>query len=394
LVREKARAAPCLSLRRRRCIPKRRATPWGHRPGNALGPKAGPGNALGPKAGEAAILELDGSFGEGGGQILRTSLALSLLTGKAFHLRHVRAGRSRPGLQPQHLRSVEAAAEVGQGQTRGASRGSTDLVFEPGQVQAGTYRFDIGTAGSTGLLLHTIYLPLALRGQGPSELSLIGGTHTETSPCFHFLDLTWRRYLALLGLQLSVRMQRPGFYPRGGGLVEVFLQPCSRLEGITFKQRGEAHLRGFSAVAGLDRSIAQRQARRLRKRLQELGHRIEVEEQTWSGGPGTVVGVEVEAGQVPAFFFALGARGKPAEKVADEAVAQVRAFLEVAGAPIDPHSADQILLPLVLAEGPSEFQTTEVTRHLTTNITMIRHFLDRTITCDGEQGGPGVVRID
>jgi RNA 3'-terminal phosphate cyclase (ATP) len=135
-----------------------------------------------------AMLELDGSFGEGGGQILRTSLALSLLTGRAFHLRNVRARRRpKPGLQPQHLMSVRAAAAVGNAQTRGASLGGTDLVFEPGPVRAGAYRFDVGTAGSTGLVLHTLYLPLALRGDSPSELTLIGGTHVATSPCFHFL---------------------------------------------------------------------------------------------------------------------------------------------------------------------------------------------------------------
>src|SRR5947209_789505 len=157
------------------------------------------------------MLELDGSFGEGGGQILRTSLALSLLTGKPFHLRNVRARRNKPGLQPQHRLSVRAAAAVGGAQVRGDSLGSTDLVFEPGPVRAGTYTFDVGTAGSTGLVLHTVYLPLALRGGAPSELTLVGGTHVSTSPCFHFLDLTWRRYLEAFGLRLSLTMFRTGF---------------------------------------------------------------------------------------------------------------------------------------------------------------------------------------
>src|SRR5215471_18558950 len=127
------------------------------------------------------LLEIDGSFGEGGGQILRTSLALSLLTGRPFRLRNIRARRPKPGLQPQHLTSVRAAAKL-----RGDSVGSSDLQFEPGAVSAGSYRFDIGTAGATGLVLHTIYLPLALRGQTPSEVTLIGGTHNDKAPCFHF----------------------------------------------------------------------------------------------------------------------------------------------------------------------------------------------------------------
>src|ERR1700687_4793935 len=141
---------------------------------------------------ENSLVELDGSFGEGGGQILRTSLALSLLTGRPFHLRNVRARRSKPGLQPQHLMSVRAAATIGQAQSQGAGLSSKDLVFEPGAVVPGGYRFDIGTAGATSLVLHTLYLPLALRGKEPSTLTLVGGTHVLASPCFHFLQTTWR----------------------------------------------------------------------------------------------------------------------------------------------------------------------------------------------------------
>lgn len=340
-----------------------------------------------------SMLELDGSFGEGGGQILRTSLALSLLTGQAFHLSNVRAGRETPGLQPQHLMSVRAAATIGQAQTRGASRGSSDLVFEPGEVRAGTYRFDIGTAGAIGLVLHTLYLPLALRGTTPSELTLIGGTHVSTSPCFHFLDTTWRRYMELCGLRVSLRMNRPGFYPRGGGVVEAFVQPCTILHGIHLGARSAVKASGFSAVAGLDASIARRQARRAMFRLQQHGLKAALREETWEGGPGTVLAVELDTTPAPTLFFALGARGKPAERVADEAVDQVVDYLEAGDARVDAHSGDQLVLPLALAEGPSEYRVAEVTRHLTTNIAVIRRFLERDIVCEGEEGGPGVVRI-
>jgi RNA 3'-terminal phosphate cyclase (ATP) len=340
-----------------------------------------------------SMLELDGSFGEGGGQILRTSLALSLITGRPFHLRNIRAGRTKPGLQPQHLMSVLAAAKVGQAQTRGASRGSSDLVFEPGTIRAGNYRFDIGTAGATGLVLQTLYLPLALRGNDPSELTLIGGTHTETSPCYHFLDVTWRRYIALCGLRVQLELQCPGFYPRGGGMVEAHIQPCPRLKGIRLGQRGQLRATGFSAVAGLDRAIARRQARRARFRLEQHGLEATFREETWDGGPGSVLGVELDTSPAPTFFFALGARGKPAERVADEAVDQVIAYLDSGSALVDAHSADQLVLPLALAEGPSEYETAEVTLHLTTNIAVIRQFLDRDVACDGELGEPGRVRI-
>lgn len=340
-------------------------------------------------------LEIDGSFGEGGGQILRTSLALSLLTGRPFQLHHIRAGRAKPGLQPQHLQSVRAAAAIGSAQLRGASIGSSELTFEPGKVAAGPYTFDIKTAGATGLVLQTICLPLALRGKEPSSLTLTGGTHVSTSPCFHFLDRTWRAYLASCGLNLSFRMLRPGYYPRGGGVVEAAIQPCSQLHQKKpwLQRQPVKNVTGFSAVAGLDRSIARRQARRVRNRLQERGLQIDMLEETWQGGPASIAAVELGTEPAPTLFFALGARGKPAEAVADEVVDQVIAYLDADPALVDPHSGDQIVLPLVLAEGPSMYQVTEVTRHLTTNIAVIRQFVDREIILVGEEGKPGLVRI-
>ncbi len=325
---------------------------------------------------------------------MRTSLSLSLLTGLPFHLRNVRARRPKPGLQPQHLTSVRAAAAIGQAQVRGAALGSSDLVFEPGEVAAGKYQFAIGTAGATGLVLHTLYLPLALRGTVPSELVLQGGTHVSTSPCFHFLERTWRRYLEALGLRLSLRMIRPGFYPRGGGVVQVDIQPCARLQGLRLGERGPVRkARGFSAVAGLPDSIARRQARRATQRLRQHGLDVDLVEESWSGGPGTVLAVELDTTPAPTLFFGLGARGKPAERVADDAFDEAVAYLDAAPAAVDAHSADQLVLPLALAEGPSEFSVAAVTAHLLTNAAIIQRFVDREIICGGAEGQPGLVRI-
>jgi RNA 3'-terminal phosphate cyclase (ATP) len=339
------------------------------------------------------LLEIDGSFGEGGGQILRTSLTLSLLTGRPFRLYNIRAGRSKPGLQPQHLMSVQAAATIGQAKLRGASRGSSDLTFEPGTVTAGNYRFDIGTAGATSLVLQTIALPLALRGGAPSHVTLIGGTHVSTSPCFHFLDVTWRHYTKMLGVQISLRLVRPGFYPRGGGQVEADIQPCNQLATLKFHERGPIRLRGFSAVAGLSKGIARRQARRTYFRLEENDLKASIGQELWGDGPGTVLAIVVQTTPAPVLFFGLGARGKPAERVADEAVDQVLAYIRTAPAAVDSHSADQLVLPLALADGPSEYTVAEVTEHLTTNIAVIRRFVDREISCDGAEGEKGIVRI-
>jgi RNA 3'-terminal phosphate cyclase (ATP) len=342
----------------------------------------------------ASCIELDGSFGEGGGQILRTSLALSLVTGRPFHIRNVRARRPKPGLQPQHLMSVQSAAAIGRAQVRGASRGSTDLVFEPGRVTPGKYTFAIGTAGATGLVLHTLYLPLAFQQSSPSEVVITGGTHVNTSPCFHFLDTTWRPYLEQIGLRVSLKLQRPGFYPRGGGVIIAHIQPCRHIHGLQMAGPGTvAGVSGFSAVAGLPEDIARRQARRAAYRLGEAGLQVKLTEEEWEDGPGTVLALVLHTTPVPTLFFGLGARGKPAERVADEAVDQTLAYLATGPAGIDSHSADQLVLPLALADGLSEFPVAEVSQHLLTNIAVIRRFVDRAIDCDGSEGSPGIVRI-
>jgi RNA 3'-terminal phosphate cyclase (ATP) len=343
-------------------------------------------------AGMSAFIEIDGSFGEGGGQVLRTSLALSLLTGKPFHLHNVRARRSKPGLQPQHLTGVNAAAQIGRAALKGASKGSTELTFEPGEVRAGNYSFDVGTAGATSLVLHTIYLPLALRATVPCEVTLIGGTHVDHSPSYHFLEATWRGYLAAMGLHVRLQMDRPGFYPRGGGLVRAVIQPCPSLRGQTLGAREQAGVHVTGAVAGLDRAIARRMARRAVHGLEALGVEADSDEQTWDGGPGAVLVVRLETSPAPTVFAGIGARGKPAEGVADEAVEEVGRYLH-GDAVVDEHSADQLVLPLALADGPSEYRVGRVTLHLTTNVAIIRRFIDREIVCEGEEGQPGRVMI-
>ncbi|HEY8504812.1 MAG TPA: RNA 3'-terminal phosphate cyclase [Gemmataceae bacterium] len=339
------------------------------------------------------MIEIDGSFGEGGGQILRSSLALALVTGKPFRMVHIRARRPKPGLQPQHLTAVRAAAEVGRARLRGDAIGSQELTFEPGGVEPGNYRFAIGTAGATGLVLQTVYLPLAWKAGGVSEVILEGGTHVMASPCYHFLAVTWRRYLERMGMRVELDLDRPGFYPRGGGRVRARVFPCGAVRGLSLTSCPPVTTaRGFSAVAGLPEHIARRQARRATVRLADGGIEAAITLEQWQGGPGSVLAVVLDQTPVPTLFFGLGARGKPAEAVADEAAEQALAHAR-SGAPVDLHSADQIVLPLALADGPSEFRTAEVTRHLITNVAVIRNFLDREITVEGAEGSTGVVRI-
>src|SRR5262245_8628363 len=340
------------------------------------------------------MLEIDGSFGEGGGQVLRSSLALSLLTGKPFRMTNIRANRKpKPGLQPQHLMSVRAAAQIGNAKIKGDAVNSKELTFEPGEVRPGKYRFAIGTAGATGLVLHTVYLPLAFRASGPSEVILEGGTHVSKAPCYHFLEMTWRAYLERIGIKVRLEMTWPGFYPRGGGEVIAHVSPCAKLRGLYLMKCPElTRATGFSAVAGLPEHIARRQARQAERRLAEVGIGARIRTEEWEGGPGAVVGITFEDAPVPTFFFGIGARGKPAETVAEEVADEAIAFSELA-APIDAYSADQIVLPLSLSDEESELRVAVVTKHLTTNLAVIRMFLDRDIAIEGEEGSSGIVRI-
>jgi RNA 3'-terminal phosphate cyclase (ATP) len=196
------------------------------------------------------------------------------------------------------------------------------------------------------------------------------------------------------GLHVTLRLVRPGFYPRGGGVVTARIEPCPRLRGFRLIERRPITTAiGFSAVAGLPTEIARRQARRAVNRLRTAGLRADISEESWDGGPGTVLAVRLDTAPAPTLFFGLGARGKPAERVADEAADQVVDFLQAAPAAVDAHSADQIVLPLALADGPSEFTVAAVTTHLTTNIEVIRRFVERDIAVEGEHGKPGRVTI-
>jgi RNA 3'-phosphate cyclase len=325
--------------------------------------------------------------------MLRTSLALSLITGKAFHLRNARARRAKPGLAAQHLMSVNAAAKIGNAKLRGASLGSCDLDFEPGKIKSGDYRFAIGTAGATSLVLHTIYLPLALAGTA-SNVIIDGGTHVKSSPGYSFLERSWVRYLATIEIQIDLQMERAGFYPRGGGRIHAAIQPCTKImpfHGITTPALTSARI--VAGNAGLSPSITERLIARATERLLELNLDVECEQQSWPGGPGCMLGIELPTEPAPTFFFALGERGKPAETVADEAVAQVAAFLQVQPLGVDEHSADQLLLPLAFADGPSQFRVANISSHLCTNADVIQHFLDREIRCEAPEGEPGTVTI-
>lgn len=341
------------------------------------------------------MIAIDGSMGEGGGQIVRSALTLSLLTGKAFTIFNIRAARATPGLRPQHLAAVSAAARISHATVEGARVGSQELSFAPGAIVPGRYHFDIGTAGATALVLQTVLLPLAL-AHGSSHLTISGGTHVPWSPCYHYLDWHWRVLLARLGIPFALTLQRAGFYPEGGGAVEVHIPGKARPRAITLTRRGTLRrLRGLSAVANLTTEIAERQRRQALRRLDTLlpEAQAEIAIETFPAySRGTLLLLLAEFEQSQACFAALGARGKPAERVADEAVDAFAKFLHSDGA-IDPWAADQLLLPLAVAAQPAQLRTSAVTQHLLTNAEVIRYFLPLRIEVPGALGEASTLSI-
>lgn len=336
---------------------------------------------------------IDGSVGEGGGQILRTALTLSLLTGTPFCMTNIRSRRPNPGLRNQHLQCLRAAAAISRGKMDGAALRSPVVRFKPGKVRQGVYKFEIGTAGSTGLLLQTLFLPLSLLGGG-SELVLRGGTHVPWAPSFAFLEDGWLYFLKRIGFRIFLQLKRPGFFPRGGGEIWVGIRPAAELTPLPLARRGEVlRIQARSVHWGLGSDFGARQSKAARAFLaeEEYGLKFEDLEQESSspGGAFSLVGF-FENGRC--CYTALSDGKRSPESVASEACMRFLAFLHDRAA-VDEYTADQLLLPLALAEGESEFTTVKVTRHLLTNRDILCRFLPVGIVIEGEIGEPGRVRI-
>jgi len=328
------------------------------------------------------VLTIDGSQGEGGGQILRTSLTLSLITGAPFRIERIRAGRSRPGLLRQHLTAVEAATAVGGAEVDGGALGSSELVFRPRGARSGAHRFAVGTAGSATLVLQTVLLPLALAG-APSSVRVEGGTHNPGAPPFDFLERTFLPLLARMGAKVTATLDRPGFYPAGGGQVSVEIVPVERLTSLSLLERGPiTRRRARALVSRLPRRIAERELAVVRTRLGWDPAELEVQvvgegEPVRPRGPGNVLLLEIESEHVTEVVAAFGEIGVSAERVAERAAQEARRYLE-AGVPVGEHLADQLLVPLALARGGA-FATVPLSGHATTNIDVVRAFLDATV---------------
>jgi RNA 3'-terminal phosphate cyclase (ATP) len=322
-------------------------------------------------------MDIDGAFGEGGGQILRSSLALSLVTGKPFRIRNIRAGRPKPGLRKQHLAAVQAAAAVGRANVVGDVPGSSELVFHPAGRHAGDYVFDVGSAGSCSLVLQTVLPALATTG-APSCLELIGGTHNPFAPPYHYLAQVFLPLIARMGPCVHVELHRWGFYPAGGGRMSVAIAPAPRFAPLDLTARGERVRTRVQAVsAGLPRHIAERECRSFAAAA-DGDFEQTIEELPAVYGPGNLVMAEIASANVTELFSAFGRRGVPAEKVAGALAGEVNAYL-AAGAPVGPYLADQLLIPVALA-GKGRYRTTAPTRHTETNRVVVQRFLEVAIS--------------
>ncbi len=327
------------------------------------------------------MIEIDGSWGEGGGQILRTSLTLAILTGQPLRVQKIRAARSQPGLAAQHLSAVRAAANLCQAQVRGDVLGSTALEFIPtAPPQAGEYQIDVaqarvgGSAGAVSLILQTVLLPLSL-AEGNSLVRLKGGTHVAWSPSVTYIHQVYLPTLRQIGIQAEVELRAWGWYPQGGGEVELRVKGGASCQSLQLLERGNCRqVQGLAVVTQLPLQIAQRMANRAEKLCQRAGLGVQVQPYCGAGkAPGAGIFLTAEYEYSRAGFSALGRKGLPAETLAERAIKEMLTF-HATQAPVEQFLADQLLLPLTLAPTTSQYRVAQVTNHLRTNAWVIEQF--------------------
>lgn len=334
---------------------------------------------------------VDGSRGEGGGQILRTTLALAVTSRVPCRIENIRAGRPRPGLMRQHLACVGAAAALCGATVEGASPGSTTLTFVPGEGTSDALRIDVGSAGSTTLVLQTVLPPL-LTAAGPTSVTFTGGTHNPWAPPVDFLRLAFLPLLERMGPRVRLTLDRPGFHPRGGGRIRAVVAPAPSLAPLELLERGEVRaVRARILLANLPSHVAEREERVLRRQLGLVSRDVVTEHLPGDTGPGNVIMVEIVTDALTEVVTAFGAKGVRAEEVAASVADETRAWLD-ANVPVGPHLADQLLVPMALGGGGC-FRTTAPTLHTRTNAQLVAELTGRTVDVTDEGRGAWRLRV-
>lgn len=341
-----------------------------------------------------ADIVIDGSEGEGGGQVLRTALTFSLLTGKSFRMIHIRARRKNPGLAPQHLKSIEAAANISRSHVEGASIGAREIFFQPDTVTRGNYFFDIRTAGSTSLVFQTICFPLSWKAPG-STLTIRGGTHVSHSPSFHYLERQWLPWMKRLGYEFQLDLRRAGYYPKGGGEIFASCGVHHHAPELKATQRGAlTDLHILSTYSNIPQEVAERQIQQASAELSNRGFTFDVHKEELSAfGSGSQLMVNANYEEGSCSYFALGERGVSAEKTGEEPAQKFLNF-HVGQGSIDQYLADQMLIPAVLNRYPITYTTNEITQHLLTNRGVILKFVPVNIRVHGELGHAGKIQVE
>ncbi|NQZ57264.1 MAG: RNA 3'-terminal phosphate cyclase [Lentisphaeraceae bacterium] len=326
------------------------------------------------------MINIDGSHGEGGGQILRTALALSLLTGKPFSIKNIRATRRKPGIKRQHLACVKAAAEIGGARVEGAELNSMALKFFPSEVRSGDYHFAVGSAGSTSLVLQTVFPPLLLAG-GDSTITLEGGTHNPMAPPYDFLEKCFLPQLRKCGVEISSQIFDYGFNPGGGGRFQVKVRRVDKLSVVHLLERGTlVNRRARALVAEIPEIVAEREVKKVQEKLGWNDDELVTEEVERTFGPGNVLTLELNYENVSEMQTVFGERGVRAEAIAVKVAGRLNTYLK-SKAPVGEYLADQLLIPLAMA-GEGSFICTELSQHTKTNIEVIRYFIDVDIKTD------------
>ena len=316
---------------------------------------------------------IDGSQGEGGGQILRSTLALSMCTGTPVRIENIRAGRRKTGLLRQHLACVRASKEITNAKVIGDELGSSIVEFRPGVIKAATYDFAIGSAGSTSLLFQTV-LPALLMADAESVVSFSGGTHNDLAPSFDFIKHCFIPALASINLDIKAELNAYGFMPNGGGKWTATIQPIKGMTALDMMSIGKIQSRqAVVTQSGVSRSVAERELGRIKKKLQWADGDLRIN-QVDSIGPGNVVSLRVSDGHINEVIDVVGAKQLTAERVAGRAIASMKRYLK-SGAAVGEYLCDQLLLPLALGNG-GRFTTVEPSLHTKTNIDVIKEFID------------------